>query len=63
MVRILDDRAVARLLTPAITLDCVRRLYTLSADPGATGLARTELHHPRGYPASLPPRASSDSRS
>lgn len=54
MVRILDARAVARLLTPSVALNCMQRLYTLAADPGATGLARTELHHPRGWLRSLP---------
>lgn len=53
-MRILDGADVARLLTPADTLECMRRLFTMEADPGAAGLARAELHYPQGWLRALP---------
>lgn len=54
MIRILDSAAVDDLLTEDKAVEAMRDLFSLAATPGAVGLARVDLVHPRGWLRSLP---------
>jgi ornithine cyclodeaminase/alanine dehydrogenase-like protein (mu-crystallin family) len=51
-VRILDARAVGRLLTPQLALDSIRGLFALAGDDA--GYGRVDLRHPNGWLRALP---------
>jgi ornithine cyclodeaminase/alanine dehydrogenase-like protein (mu-crystallin family) len=53
-MRVLDAEAVRRLIDDAAVLDSIRELFEIQGEPGAVGLARTDLSHPAGWLRSLP---------
>ena len=53
-IRILDASDVAQILTPAGTLEAMRRLFRLATDPANVGIGRIDLRHPNGWLRALP---------